>query len=329
MAEKKTYRALQVVKYGELPEVKELEIPTPGQNQVLVRIHFAPINPSDILSTQGHYPTGKVAPFTPGLEGSGIIAEVGSDLIIPYKVGDRVSVVGGGTWGEYALFDSTSVVSILPENTLEEAASHFVNPGTVICMIEEEVLKGNHKAVIHTAGSSALGRMLIRYLKEVGVKSINIVRRDDYIQELLDIGADYVLNSTSPDFEKDLKKIANEEKATLCFEAVGNPLLPKVFAAMPPKSHVLSYGVLNSPVIDGLNVVDLLFHQKQLRGFWLSACMEKFEPKQIGELFLKAQQKLKTTLRSDISKIFKYEEIKEAFEYYQKFSSKGKILLSP
>ena len=329
MAEKTTYRTIQVIKFGEPLAVKELPIPTPGKNQLLVKIAYAPINPSDISATKGFYDTGKQPPFTPGFEGSGVIVEVGPELLVQHKVGDRVSVIGVGTWGEYVLIDSYSAFPISQENSLEEAASHWVNPATATLMIEEEVVKGNHKAVIHTAGASALGRMLIRYLKEIGVKSINIVRKDEYIKELQELGADYVLNSTAPDFEVTLKKIANEESATLCFEAVGGALFGKVVSAMPPKSHVLSYGALESGSISGVAVPDLLFNQKVLRGFWLTALAKSYNLKQLQELGAKCQLKLKTTLKSEINKIFKYEEVNEALEYYKKFASKGKILFHP
>jgi len=72
-------------------------------------------------------------------------------------------------------------------------------------MIQDEGKKGEHKAVLHSKRASALGKMLIRELKEVGVKSINLVKRDEYIQELKDIGADYVVNIKDKDFEANLK----------------------------------------------------------------------------------------------------------------------------
>jgi len=72
-------------------------------------------------------------------------------------------------------------------------------------MIQDEVKKGEHKAVLHNTGASALEKMPIRELKEIGVKSINLMKRDECIQELKDIGADYVLNIKDKDFEANLK----------------------------------------------------------------------------------------------------------------------------
>jgi len=177
--------------------------------------------------------------------------------------------------------------------------------------------------VIHSAGGSALGKMLIRELKEVGVKSINLVRREEYIQELKDLGADYVLNIKDKDFEEKLKKIANDESATICFEAVGGELTGKILNAMPPGSHLLMYGSLGSGNIQ--ISVGALFAKKVVRAFSLEQHVGGPEEKQ--ELESKIQKKLKTTLKTEVVKVYGFEEVKEALEYYGKNASKGKVLL--
>jgi len=232
-------------------------------------------------------------------------------------------VHGLGTWAEYALINSEDAIPIPAENTLEEAASSWVNPATVVQMIEDEVKKGGHKAVIHSAGASTLGKMLIRELKEVGVKSINLVRREEYIQELKDLGADYVLNIKDKDFEEKLKKIANDESATICFESIGGELTGKILNAMPPGSHLLMYGSLGSGNIQ--ISVGALFAKKVVRAVSLEQHVGGPEEKQ--ELESKIQKKLKTTLKTEVVKVYGFEEVNEALEYYGKNTSKGKVLL--
>jgi len=177
MTEKTTYLAIQVFKFEEPPKLTSLDIPTPGPNKLLVKIEFAPVNPIDFLIAKGHVPTGFQLPFTLGYEGSGTVVEVGPDCKIAFKSGDRVSVVAvAGTWAEYAVIDSDDAYPIAPENTFEEAACHWVSPGTTLLMVEE-VVKGEHKACIQSAAASAVGKMFIRTLKDLSIKSINLVRR--------------------------------------------------------------------------------------------------------------------------------------------------------
>ncbi len=179
---------------GEKPVFEEVPVPKPAENQVLVRVEFAPIHHSDISALTG-YARVMGFPINPcGSEGSGIIVAVGSNLKIPHKIGEKVLVTGPGTYSQYLIADSEKVQKIPEGLSLDQAAAQFLNPVTVYYI--GSLAKG-HKAAIHTVGSSAVGRMLIRYFKHLGIKLINIVRKDQYVVELKAEGADYVLNSDS------------------------------------------------------------------------------------------------------------------------------------
>ena len=199
-----TYKALVKLGRNSEPSIQEFPLPNPGPDQVLVKIHSTPINPSTVLRLNGKFGAFKEnEPNFLGGEGSGIIVALGEDLKISHKIGDKVHVLGMGTFGEYLLATLEQVFPIKGDLGFEQAACHFSNSGTVLYMAHT-IVKDGHKAAIHTAGSSALGRMLIRYFKHKGIKLINIVRKDEYIEELKAEGADYVLNSTAPDFEAKL-----------------------------------------------------------------------------------------------------------------------------
>jgi len=327
MEGKTKFRALQLIKYKEPLLVTELDLPKPGKNQVLVKIEYVVINPSDVSLLRGGYQVPFQPPFTPGFEGSGTVVELGTDLETNHKVGDRVSVADTQIWGEYALVSANVAFPMLPDTTFEEAASHWVNPASVYAMIEEEVKNGGHKALIHTAGSSALGKMLIRFAKEKGIKTINLVRREEAVKELLDLGADYVLNTTNADFEDQLKKISHEISATIAFDALAGDTTTKVLKVMPVESHVLVYGALESGVLNGITVGNCIFEGKVLRGFWLTKLAKKWNAAKLQEVGSIIQKSIKTTFKSDVAKVFKFEEVDQALEYYAKNASKGKVLL--
>ena len=144
---------------------------------------------------------------------------------------------------------------------MQQAACPMVNPGTVVAM-SFIVKETGAQAAIHTVGSSALGRMMIRYFKKQGIKLISIVRKQQYVDELLKDGADHVLNSSSETFEKDLKELAEKEKATICFEAVGGEFTGKVLSNMPNGSTSYVYGSMSgSPQINA-DIGDLIFKGK-------------------------------------------------------------------
>lgn len=83
----------------------------------------------------------------------------------------------------------------------------FVNPLTALAMLEK-TQAGGHKAIVHTAAASSLGRMLNRLFNSEGIPIINIVRREEQVELLKKEGAKHILNSETPNFEADLKKLS-------------------------------------------------------------------------------------------------------------------------
>ncbi len=263
-----------------------------------------------------------------GMEGSGTVVALGENLKISFTIGQKVHLTGPGTMGQYILVETSNVYHVQEGLSLEQAAPHFSNPGTVM-HIATVVQQGGHKAAIHTAGSSALGRMMIRYFKEKGIKLINIVRREEYIQELEDEGADYVLNSTDKDFEAKFKEIAEKEQATVAFDAIGGDFTNKVVTAQPPGSICYIYGFLGGRILNSLSIMEL-FKGKTVTAFNMGPFIkELIKNGKIREFFNEGHQRLDTTFKSNIQKVFKLDDIAEALEYYEKNSSKGKILLQP
>jgi len=324
-----TYKAVSATENGEAI-ILEVPLKKPTTDQVLVKVEYAPINPTDLAKIQGFF--GKNNDYTKsfngaeGSEGSGIVVAVGENLKNPFKVGDRVHV-NRGSWGQYLLANSQDISHILQEDlSLENAASHWINPATVYhmgCVAE----KGGHKAAIHTAGSSALGRMLIRYFKHKGIKLINVVRREEYIEELKKEGADYVLNSQAADFEEKLKEIAEKENATIAFDAIGGDFLNKVLKAQPAGSLCLSYGALSGEDVKNVSIMEL-FKGKTVGGLAMWDLVAEFTKKgEFQKLTDEVHSLLPNVFSSHVQRVFKLDDLKEAIEFYQANSSKGKILL--
>ena len=323
-----TYKAIIGNEAGE-PLLKEFPLPKPSTNQVLVKVEFAPINPTDLVRFKGFY--GKPEDYSTtlhGSEGSGVVVAVGTDLKVSYKVGDRVHIKNS-TWGQYMVAESDDINRVLQDDLpMEQAACHFVNPATVYYM---GVLadRGNHKAAIHTAGSSALGRMLIKYFKHKGIKLINVVRRQEYVDELLKEEADYVLNSQDADFEDRLKEIAEKENATFALDAIAGDFTNKVLKAQPAGSECLVYGVLSGYEIKNISIMEL-FKGKTIGPLFLLNYLDELKDKTaINKFYDEVHSFLPTLLGSHIQKVYKLEDIKEAIAFYEENSSKGKILLKP
>ena len=110
---------------------------------------------------------------------------------------------------------------VLPEGTSpRDGASAFVNPLTVLGMVETMRREG-HRALVHTAAASNVGQMLNRVCLADGIPLVNIVRSSSQVTLLRDMGATHVLDSTSPDFRQALTRALADTGATLAFDAIG------------------------------------------------------------------------------------------------------------
>jgi len=238
---------------GELRlELKEQPMPTPGENEVLIRIEATPINPSDhgvmfgwasmasASSSGSGADTVLSAPVSEqgmavmkarigqslavGNEGAGTVVATGTSELAKSLDGKVVAAMGGGMYGQYRCVDASVCLPLLDGHTAKDGASSFVNPLTALCMIETMNLEG-HTALVHTAAASNLGQMLNRICLDGGVDLVNIVRKDEQETLLREMGAKYVCNSSKDSFMADLTDAIHATGATLAFDATGGGTL--------------------------------------------------------------------------------------------------------
>ena len=228
--------------------LQDIEMPQPSVDEVVVRIEAAPLNPSDFgvmfsaadMSTavqsgteQNPIVTADVsAKFMPALktrvnkntpvgnEGAGIVVAAGSSPAAQALMGKMVAVIGGGTYRQYHCVNVKSCLELKEGTTAKEGASSFVNPLTALAMVETMSAEG-HKAIIHAAAASSLGQMLNRICMADGIDLINIVRKEEQEKLLRDMGAKYVVNSSSDTFIADLTAAIVETGATISFDPIG------------------------------------------------------------------------------------------------------------
>src|SRR3984893_4050489 len=232
-----------------LPEVP---VPTPGANEVLVRVEASPINPSDLglLIASADMATATVAgtPERPivtaslgqaavgalsarldkslavGNEGAGTVVAAGSSSAAQALIGKRVAIAGGAMYSQYRAVDASACLVLPDRGTARDGASSFVNPMTALGMTETMRREG-HSGLVHTAAASNLGQMLVKLCQKDGVPLVNIVRKRDQEELLRALGAVHVCNSGSPSFSTDLVEALKATSATLAFDATGGGTL--------------------------------------------------------------------------------------------------------
>ena len=227
--------------------IVRVDKPIPADDEVLIEVHAAPINPSDIgllLTFAGDLSNINISESSddlvasikihPGLmasmksrlnkslavgnEGAGIVVDAGKN--VKELIGKTVGLAGGSMYSQYICVPAINCLVMEEGTTPKEAASSFVNPLTALSFIETMKME-NHSAIVHTAAASNLGQMLVKICKDDGIPLVNIVRKQEQVDILKNIGAEYVCNTSDPDFMKTLIKAVVETGATLGFDATG------------------------------------------------------------------------------------------------------------
>lgn len=240
--------------------LKEVAVPEPSGDEVLVEIDAAPINPSDLGLMFGaadpstaqeterdgqpaivlevppaamRAMASRIGHWMPvGNEGSGRVIAAGEEESAQALLGKRVGMFGGEMYAGYRCLPSSQCLAFTDTISAEQAASCFVNPMTALGFLETREMEGQ-KGIVHTAAASNLGQMLVRLCQADDIPLVNIVRSEEQVQLLTSMGAQWVLNSQSDEFMKELVEALVATGATLAFDAIGGGrLVNRILTAM-------------------------------------------------------------------------------------------------
>ncbi|MBX3565121.1 MAG: zinc-binding dehydrogenase [Sphingomonas sp.] len=356
---------------GELTlSLEPVEISPPGPDEVIVRVEAAPINPSDLglllgpadMSTlraggtadrptlTASIPEARMPAMRPrldqslavGNEGAGTVIQAGTN--VQHLIGRKVGMIGGAMYAQYRKIHAQSCIPLPEGASAADGASMFVNPLTSLAMVETLRSEG-HKALVHTAAASNLGQMLNRICIADGVPLVNIVRSDAQAQILREIGAKYIIDSSTPDFREKLTDAIAETGATLAFDAIGggrlvNTILHAMEAAINRTAteysrygsatwkQVYVYGMLDTGIMELDRGYGLAWG---VSGFLLTPFLMKAGMETNMRLRARVAAELKTTFASHYSRTISLADVLDpaiAAEYNKKATGE-KFLIDP
>lgn len=307
----------------------EVPVPKPAKGEVLIKMEASPMNPSDLSFLKGTYVNKPKYPVIPGIEGSGTVVSSGGGLLANMRLGKRVTCSSseghGGTWAEYVVTSAMRVVPLNKNIDFEQGAMLIVNPLTALAFIDI-AKQGKHKCIVNNAAASVLGRMLVKLCNSEGIELINIVRREEQVETLKGIGAKHILNSSTANYEIELKELAHQLNATLFFDAVGGDETSKYVENSPFGSKIVLYANLSSKNIE-VAPRSLLQANKSIDGFYLGLWSKERSILQSLSASKRAQKLVQSDLESPIQKCFDLANAQEALDHYNANMSGGKVLL--
>ena len=324
----KTINAAVYERHGNPADVLRVESrpwPTPAPDEVLVQMRAAPINPADLNQIEGKYPVRPELPATPGFEGAGVVVDAGGNastipagtlVILPHNL---------GTWREAVAVKASELVAVPPEIDPVHAALLKINPMTAWRLLHDYVDLKKGDWLIQNAANSAAGRAVIQIARELGHKTVNVIRRAELIDELRSEGGDVVLVD-SENLRDEVKSATSGAPIRLGLNAVGGESALRLANCIAPGSTLVTFGAMSLQPLKIPNGL-LIFKDLRFRGIWINKWydnatmaerMEAFRP-----LFEMAKRGL---LKTKVEKAYPLTEAKAAVAHAAQGKRSGKII---
>jgi trans-2-enoyl-CoA reductase len=322
-------RAIVFHEHGDpaaVARLEELELGAPQPNEARVRVLFAPVNPADLNVIEGKYPMHPSLPAVPGMEGVGVVEEVGS-AVTDLAAGMRVLLPhGAGSWREGCVLPAHRLIKVPPEIPPQQAAMLKINPATAWRMLHDFVELHPGDWIAQNAGNSAVGRAVMQIARALRIRTVNIVRRAELLEELRTQGDVVLLDGER--VREEIVAATGGAEIRLALNAVGGESALRLASALTFAGTIVTYGAMGRQPLRIPNGF-LIFRDQRWRGFWITHWYEQASVEardaMLAELFALAAR---GTISSPIEKIFPLNDAHAALARAGQGRRSGKILLA-
>jgi NADPH:quinone reductase-like Zn-dependent oxidoreductase len=321
---------LQLKAHGEPSDVVELtalDEPTLGDEDVLVSMEAAPINPSDFMLVRGTYRVRPNLPSPLGSEGVGRVVQTGSK-VDPALRDQRVLIIPNneqGTWADRVVLPVRNVVPLSHETDPIQLSMIGINGVTAYLLLNRYVGLMPGDWIGQTAGNSAMGQCIIKLARLAGVKTLSVVRRPEAAEQVRQFGGDRVVLQDD-DLHRNIDEALAGKKLTLVLDAIGGTPVGELASWLKPGGSVVSYGVQDGQ-FPGLSPYELIFRSLSLHGFSVSNWMHKAPREEMHEIYLRLGDLVaEGSLAVAVDGVYPLENFTEAFAQSVSGDRKGKTI---
>jgi len=323
-------RQLQLMAHGEPSDVIELtrvSEPPLGQEDVLISMEAAPLNPSDFLFVRGMYGVRPTFPSSVGAEGVGRVAKIGSKVDVALQ-GKRVLIIPTyeqGTWADQVVAPVRNIVPMSDEADPLQLSMIGINPVTAYLLLNRYVSLMPGDWIGQTAANSAMGQYIIALAKLAGVKTLNVVRRQEATEEVRQLGGDRVVLQ-GDNLDKDIEEALDGKKLSLVLDTVGGTPVGELAKSLKTGGSIVVYAI-QSGRFPAISPGDFIYRGLSLHGFWLINWIRNAPRTEIQEIYQKVGGLVADgSLSATVEQVYPLEEFKEAVEQSLKSNRSGKIL---
>jgi NADPH:quinone reductase-like Zn-dependent oxidoreductase len=331
-------RAYEINEFGiDNLSVTERKMPIAQANEVVVKFHAASLNFRDLMMVKGLYNPKLITPLVPFSDASGEVVEIGPE-VSKWKVGDRVmpafmqgwidgqidvlkakTALGGDVDGclrEYGAFQQGGLVRIPGHLTYEEAATLPCAGVTAwnALKVSGQIREGDRVLLLGTGGVSAFG---LQFAKNLGAETIITSSSDDKLEMAATLGADHTINyRKNRDWDKEVLEITGKRGVDHIIEVGGAGTLQKSLNCVRVGGHIAVIGILAGK--GEFDPISILMKAVRLQGIYVGSRI-MFE--EMAELIAKEY------IKPVVSKVFEFDDAREAFKFMEAGSHFGKIVV--
>jgi NADPH:quinone reductase-like Zn-dependent oxidoreductase len=322
-------QAIQLQAFGKPAEVVKLvevtDVGAPAPDEVVITLEATPINPTDLMIIAGRYGFLPQLPHILGIEGVGRVAAVGKG-VKHVKEGDRTLVpMLEPAWTE-RVKTNASWLRPLPKGDPNQLAMLGVNPATAYLLLTDFVKLKPGDWVIQNGANSATGRAVIPVAKSLGIRTVNVVRRPELVDEIKALGGDVVLVD-GPDLAKQVAAETGKAKIGLALDMVADSATLNLMNALANDGVVVTYSAMSGKPLIG-SAPHMIFRNLSIRGFWLFTWYKTATPEKMVAMYDHLAGLVASgAIAAPIAAVQSYDQFAQGLAAAAKFS--GKVILKP
>lgn len=298
----------------------------PETGHVLVRILAAPINPADLNTVEGTYGVKPPLPAIPGIEGCGVVEASNSS---DFQPGDHVIFLRrSGTWASHTTVPADVLFKLPTSLDPLQAAMLKVNPATAWRLLHAFGSLKNGEFIVQNVGNSAVGRCVIQLARDLGIRTISFVRREELFTELKALGGDQVFLDDDTGLAA-AKEVMGGANAALAFNAVGGDSALRLMKLLREGGSHITYGAMGRKPVTIPNGL-LIFRGIEIRGLWVTRWIENAPLDEVRAVYQDLADRVAAgKIVQQVDSTFPLESYQDALARLEAPERSGKVLFVP
>jgi trans-2-enoyl-CoA reductase len=299
--------------------------------QVRVGMLVMAINPADLLQLDGRYGAQPVLPYVPGHEGVAVVLETAPD-VADLMPGDHVlPMAPGGCWTDERVVARRYLVPVPAAADILQCAMLTANPATAWVLLRHMCALERGDWVIQNAANSAVGQCVRQLAPQLGLRVLNVVRRQDAVDEADRADSVWLVDAGSNPSLLRERVVASTQGNTvrLALDAIAGPASGALAGSLADKASLVVYGMLSGRPCE-VSAHDLVFRELQVKGFWLATWFADADNRSKArtlypELVAMVQA---GSLKMAVEAVYPLDEVADALAHAARAGRSGKVLLT-